>query len=241
MDYRDDVISQLVSRKSFAEVGGLWGEVNEKTTIAYAGGASDLCQIDIWNQDSEWWPRFRTRYKERGVPFVREVIGSIDNPSVTKTIGQYDIVHCSGVLYHCPNPILTLRNLRTITREKLVIAVAVMPSKIENEHGSVSISDEAAIYIPCIEERSRIIIDLYTHQKDGGNAYGVNYRMPNWFFTDGSPNYGPWWWLWTAEYFKRLITASGFVVTADYSQFEGTGHLFVCDKIEDEDSNYGVF
>ncbi|WP_407525533.1 hypothetical protein [Methylobacterium oryzisoli] len=47
MDHRNDVIAKIVQGKSFAEVGGLWGLVNEKVSVAHDAGATDLCMIDI--------------------------------------------------------------------------------------------------------------------------------------------------------------------------------------------------
>jgi hypothetical protein len=241
MDHRNSIIGGLVRGRSFAEVGGLWGAVNEKTTVAHQAGASDLCQIDIWPSHSEWWEKFRAKCDDLGLPSVREVIGSIDSRKTLDLVGSYEIVHCSGVIYHCPNPLLTISNLRSITKQTLIVAVAVMPNHIKNERGSVDISDEAAICIPCIDERSRMVMDLYTKEKYGGNAWGLNDKISTWYFSDNSPNYGPWWWLWTAEYFKRLLSCSGFDVVADYSQFDGTGHLYVCNKVKFEEQNYGLF
>ena len=41
-DVRDTYISQVVAGKSFADVGGLWGTVNEKVSVAHAHGARGL-------------------------------------------------------------------------------------------------------------------------------------------------------------------------------------------------------
>ena len=37
-DVRDTYISQVVAGKSFADVGGLWGTVNEKVSVAHTHG-----------------------------------------------------------------------------------------------------------------------------------------------------------------------------------------------------------
>ena len=39
-DYRDDFIARVVRGKSFVDVGGLWGTVSEKVSVAHAAGAA---------------------------------------------------------------------------------------------------------------------------------------------------------------------------------------------------------
>ena len=46
-DVRDTYIRQVVAGKSFADVGGLWGTVNEKVSVAHAYGARALTMIDV--------------------------------------------------------------------------------------------------------------------------------------------------------------------------------------------------
>jgi 2-polyprenyl-3-methyl-5-hydroxy-6-metoxy-1,4-benzoquinol methylase len=113
-DHRDAWIEKIVSGKTFVDIGGLWGLTNEKVTSAHHAGATDVCMVDIWPPDSEWWLKFRAHCLEKGLGHVREVVTSIDNPNIIQSIGLYDIVHCSGVLYHCPNPFLTIRNLMSL-------------------------------------------------------------------------------------------------------------------------------
>jgi hypothetical protein len=40
VDLRDQYISKVVTDKTFAEVGGLWGTINEKISVAYQYGAA---------------------------------------------------------------------------------------------------------------------------------------------------------------------------------------------------------
>ena len=44
-DVRDTYIGQLVAGKSFADVGGLWGTVNEKVSVAHTHAARTLTMI----------------------------------------------------------------------------------------------------------------------------------------------------------------------------------------------------
>jgi hypothetical protein len=240
-DNRDAFIAEVVPGRSFLEVGGLWGTVNEKATIAAAAGAERVGALDIWRSDSEWWAAFRNRCAERNVSGVTEIIGSIDNPEIVDCIGTYDVVHCAGVLYHCPNPYLTIANLRTVTGEFLLLTSAVMPPVIENEHGRVVLDPDTAVLVPALSESKRRIFDAYITKAYGGGAYGVNGPIDSWFFADGKPNYGPWWWLWTAALLERIMVCCGFELVRSVPQFSGTGHLMMLRKVPLSIENYGSF
>ncbi len=204
-DHRNSFIESIAPGKSFLEVGGLWGEVNEKATVAFAAGATEIGALDIWKEDSEWWQRFRNRCAAFGLKGVKETIGSIDNVDVIGRVGVYDIVHCSGVLYHCPNPFLTLSHLRQLTSEYFLLATAVMPPLIENSEGRVEFGADSALLVPCLTDERRGVVSKYITQAYGGGAYGVHTPIDDWFFRGDEPNYGPWWWLWTG----RLCRAHG--------------------------------
>jgi hypothetical protein len=241
LDHRDEFIREVASGKSFLEVGGLWGAVNEKATVAHRAGATVIGALDIWPAESEWWLKFRERCAENGLLSVTQIIGSIDNPDVIEKVGSYDVVHCAGVLYHCPHPFFTLINLRTMTRDILILTSAVMPPVVENEFGRVVFPEDMAISVPAISENNRKVIDHYIRLAYGGGAYGVNDAIDGWFFSDATPNYGPWWWLWSAEYLNRIVPACGFEIVKTASQFNGTGHLMMLRKIPLKTNNYGVF
>lgn len=241
LDHRDEFIREVVDGKSFLEVGGLWGAVNEKATVAHRANAKAIGALDIWPADSEWWLKFRERCIEHGLTNVAEIIGNTDNPKTLTQVGTYDVVHCAGVLYHCPNPFLTLSNLRHMSNGIVLLTSAVMPPLVENKFGQVVFPDDMAISVPAIDEQNRKVIDHYIKDAYGGGAYGVNDAIDSWFFSDGAPNYGPWWWLWTAEYLNRIVPACGFEIIRTASQFNGTGHLMMLRKVAITTQNYGVF
>ncbi|MDN3625496.1 class I SAM-dependent methyltransferase [Methylobacterium isbiliense] len=241
MDHRNEIIAKLSPGKSFAEVGGLWGLANEKVSVAHAAGATDLCMIDIWKPHDNWWVSFRNHCKERNIPYIREIIGSIDNVDIVRQVGVYDVVHCSGVLYHCPNPILTISHLAAITRDILLLGTAVMPASVVNEAGSVQLDKDHAIFVPSITEEKRKVYEKYISEAYGGGAWGINNPVDDWYFSSGAPNYGPWWWLWTHDYVRGLIEASGLKVIEEFDQFNGTGRLFACAKQYIGTENFGQY
>jgi hypothetical protein len=240
-DNRDAYLQQFVKDKTFIDVGGLWGLVNEKVTVAHDYGAISVAMMDIWKPDDEWWVKFRERYSCRGIPRVDEIYGSVDNSQLVSSIGRFDVVHASGLLYHCPNPVLTLRNLHQICGGTLILATAVMPPEIENEYGRLVFESDAAYYVPALSEPKRRIVDAYIKARYGGGAYGVNEPIDAWFFDDGHPNYGPWWWLWSASYVQALLDSCGFEVIQSAEQFGGTGHLFACRTKGSTARGYSLF
>jgi hypothetical protein len=241
LDNRDEFIRDVVAGKTFLEVGGLWGAVNEKATVAHAAGAKAICALDIWKPETEWWLAFRSRCASVGLVGAQEVIGSIDNVETIRRLGIHDVVHCAGVLYHCANPFLTLSHLRAVTGETLLLTAAVMPEVIENEYGRIQLDPDFALCVPCLTEEKRRVADLYLRKAYGGGAFGVNAPIKSWFFNDGAPNYGPWWWLWTAQYLERLVSACGFEIVKTASQYNGTGHLLMLKKTTIAQENYGEF
>src|SRR5215470_8272949 len=99
-DPRDRYIHRVTAGRTFAEVGGLWGTLNERISVAHAAGARQLTMIDLSGPDSHWWMKFRKRCEELLVPAVEEVSAEILHLAAQPTPPLYDVVHCSGVLYH---------------------------------------------------------------------------------------------------------------------------------------------
>ena len=111
-DVRDTYIGQVVAGKSFADIGGLWGTVNEKVSVAHAHGARGLAMIDVSPTDSELWALFDERRRTLRLPAVECVSADILTLVEADPCPQFDVVHCSGVLYHMPEPMQFLRALR---------------------------------------------------------------------------------------------------------------------------------
>ena len=49
--------------------------------------------------------------------------------------GTFEMVHCSGVLYHMPNPVSTILRLRSVTERYLILSSAVVPDRIATSEG----------------------------------------------------------------------------------------------------------
>lgn len=226
---REQWIAMVAAGKSFAEVGGLWGTVNEQVTVAARAGASATTMIDVAPTDldegeDDLWQLFRERAVSLGVTDTTCVQGSIDDPEVVQRVGSFDVVSCSGVIYHCSDPLHTLRQLRAITRETLILGTATMPETISTTAGTVSVEPGAALLVPAMTLSQRAVLGEWLRVVGGVQALGVNYPMQtDWALDD----YGAWWWFFTRDYVAALLRVAGFEVETIASYWEGRATIYL--------------
>jgi SAM-dependent methyltransferase len=206
-DPRDEFIARVVRGRSFADVGGLWGTVNEKVSVAHAAGASALAMIDI-SERGDRWTAFEARCRQLGVPDVRTVQGDVQELVEAVPDLVFDVVHCSGVLYHLPEPLRLLRALRKAAREHVVFTSAVTATTISNAAGTLRIPDSAALFVPALSGAEREILRAHWEPVLGDGAHGITKDVPRWRVED----FGPWWWLPTPAALSAMCEAAGFRV-----------------------------
>lgn len=205
-DLRDEYIGKVVNSKSFADVGGLWGTVNEKVSVAHAYGASALTMIDITPPEDELWRLFEDRRRALRLPEVLCVSNDIVVLAETSPCPQFDVVHCSGILYHMPDPIRFLVALRRITRGHLVLTSVVTATRVESEQGALELPQASALFIPALQKKERSILKSYWQRFVGDGAIGLTCEATSWQPKD----FAPWWWLPTVEALKMMCMAAGF-------------------------------
>lgn len=206
VDPRDGYIARVVKDRSFVDVGGLWGTVNEKISVAHKYGANALTMIDVVPPENELWRLFDERCRSLKLPEVRCISSDILKIGETMTGLQFDVVHCSGVLYHMPDPIRFLVALRKLTRGYLILNSVVTATKVESEVGVLEIPDGAALFVPALNDKEKAVTKSYWQQFVGDAAIGVTRATQSWRIND----FGPWWWLPTVEALKAMSRASGF-------------------------------
>jgi hypothetical protein len=225
---REQWIAGAAAGKSFAEVGGLWGTVNEQVTVAARAGATATTMIDVAPSENgggeDLWTQFRDRAASLGVTDTTCVQASIDDPDTPGKVGEFDVASCSGVLYHCPNPLHTLRQLREITRETLVLGTASMPETVSSAAGTVSVEPGSALLVPAMNDSQRAVLGQWLSEVGGVQALGVNYPMQtDWALDD----YGAWWWFFTRDYVTALLRVSGFEVETVANYWDGRATLYL--------------
>lgn len=205
-DPRDEYLSEVVKGKSFADVGGLWGTVGEKISVAHRYGASALTMIDVAPPPDERWQLFDERRRGLEVPPVNCISGDVVSLVENNSCPQFDVVHCSGVLYHIPDPIRLVAALRKVAREYLIFCSVVTASKVESDEGTLELPRAAALFVPALQTRERAILSSYWSRFVGDQALGITGPQPSWQLDD----FSPWWWLPTMEALKAICAVAGF-------------------------------
>jgi hypothetical protein len=179
-DPRDEYVGRVVAGKSFADIGGLWGTVNEKCSVAHRHGANDLAMIDRVDEQNGLWRQFEERRRELSLPPVRCISSELVELSNSPDPPVFDVVHCSGVLYHIPNPVQILVALRKITREHLVLASCITATTVKSELGTLTIPAGAALFVPALRGREREIVNAHWAKTVSDNAIGLTRELPKW-------------------------------------------------------------
>lgn len=228
---REEWIAAATPGRSFAEVGGLWGEVNEQVTVAAGAGASALTMLDVAPEEGpdDLWGAFRKRLDERGISGVRCIRGSVDDAEAIEAVGTVDVLHCSGVLYHCPEPLRTLRNLRSVVRQTLVLGTATMPEEVATSAGTIRIEPGSAMLVPALNDSQRAIFGEWLRENGASQAYGVNHDVGGaWDMRrEGWNPYEAWWWFFTRDYVSSLLAVAGFDVRNVASYWNGRATFYL--------------
>lgn len=109
--------------RSFADVGGVWMREGEVAFTAEEAGATAVTLFDVGDPDLTAIP---AKVAERGSQ-LRYVQGDLEDPRSVAEVGPHDVVWCTGVLYHTPNPVKQLMHLREITGELLYLGTLTLP------------------------------------------------------------------------------------------------------------------
>ncbi len=198
-DIRDVYISRVVKGRSFVDIGGLWGTVNEKVSVAHRHGASSLAMIDVTIEGGELWDLFEKRMNSLKVTGFECVSGNV---CTLNDMRPYDVVHSSGILYHHPNPFDILRACRRLTKKYLVLSSAVIPTTIVNEFGKIDVPPSGLLFIPALNEVERQIMTRFW--LDGG--LGAFSKVWDYDLDD----FGPWYFLPTATTLTNMCDIAGF-------------------------------
>ncbi len=116
-----DYVKRYAPGRSFVDIGGMWGINGRYSFEAEAAGASRVVLVDM-DETPEFSNRVSTENSK--VEFVNY---DATSPSLHQEIGEFDVVWCFGVLYHLPDPLGFLQNLRRICKERLILETLAIP------------------------------------------------------------------------------------------------------------------
>ncbi|HYZ30792.1 MAG TPA: class I SAM-dependent methyltransferase [Crenalkalicoccus sp.] len=222
-------IAALVPGRSFADLGGLWGLENERVSTALLAGAREATMVDAIPRDHLLWAELAARCAARGVAAPRMVQADILDPGLPGAVGLFDVVHCSGVIYHCPDPYHALRQMMAVARRHLLLGSATVPARIENAAGVLELGEGRVIAVPALRGAARAV--LARHFAEAGIAVHnlTTTEAHPWTWPGGAFNTAPWWWLWTAETLAAMAETAGLRVREVFGAWEGRAHYLVCE------------
>jgi len=184
------LIQKYVPNKSFIDIGCMWRVDGEYAFEAVRAGAHPVTGVDV-NDATGNFDRKNAAH-EGAVRFIK---GDLNDPDIEQWAGKHDVVFCAGVLYHLPNPLYSIFQLRKLCAELLILASAsVMEQPVPN----------SAIFLPGLDDSARRALNYQVRpdaQKRGLDTPIDAYR-----------GYAPWFWLPTPSCIRSMVEAVGFEV-----------------------------
>lgn len=185
---REELICRFARDRSVADIGCMWGVDGAIAFVAEEHGATAVTAVDLMPASA----KFEAERKRRSSQ-VRFIQGDVHDEKVIGVVGEHDLVWCSGVLYHAPNPLLTLARLRQITGELLILATETIPE--------VPGLAQACVFLPGLSGADR---ELHASARPGVSAAGLSHAF------DPKEAYGTWWWGLSRSAVRGMLHASGF-------------------------------
>lgn len=182
---REDVVRRHAAGRTFCDVGCMWKVHGRIAFVAEEAGATSVTGVDVMEAS----PEFRAE-RERRSSSVRFVRGDLHEASTVAEVGPHEVVWCSGVLYHAPNPVLTLQRLRELTTELLILQTMTLPELPGVKQGLV--------FYPGVPDAG-----LYARW---GEAAARSLRLPR----PGEDPYAPWWWGISRSALAAMLRAADF-------------------------------
>jgi hypothetical protein len=182
---REEVVRRHAAGKTFCDVGCMWKVHGRIAFVAEEAGATAVTGFDVMDAT----PEFRAEHAGRS-SLVRFVRGDLHDPSTVAEVGPHEVVWCSGVLYHAPNPLLTLERLRELTTELLILQTMTLPELPGVKQGLVFYP---GVPNPRLYER-------------WGKEAARSLRLPG----PGEDPYAPWWWGISQSALAAMLRAAHF-------------------------------
>jgi hypothetical protein len=196
-DNRRRLVRSLAPGRSFIDVGGMFGVSGELAFLAEECGATRCVLFDAMDPTDE----FAARHS-RSSSGVQHIQGDLHDPEAIAALGTFDVVWCTGVLYHSPNPMFQLMHLRQLTTETMVLGNLVIPE--------VPGFDQVCILYPGIPKK----------MQDGfAEMYGGPERFPGMAVPfDATPNYAyaNMWWGITPSAMRSMMRFTGLDIIEEY-------------------------
>jgi len=187
-----DLIRSAAPNKSFVDIGALWGVHGLYAFLAEEAGATRVVAVDVYPATDEFSAEHARR--ESLVEFVQ---GDVTRSETIRQIRPCDVVFCSGVLYHTPNPVHLLASLRSICNETLILDTAVVPEMRDLSH--------IAVFYPFLPKSER---KLWSR----GRGIRLGLTTPY----EPRQGYGNWFWGMSPSCVEAMLKCAGFETVKKY-------------------------
>lgn len=184
---RGALIEEFAPQKSVVDIGCMWRVNGYYSFLAEEYGARSVIAVDVM-EETEAFREVWTR-RESSVRFIQ---GDINDETTVEAIGMSEVVFCSGVLYHTPNPLVTLSRLRRICSETLILGSAVIPE--------IPGLKNMAVFYPLLDQKQREFWRTDVHEIGLSDPYQPDLGYTNWF------------WGLTSSCLAALVQCGGFEV-----------------------------
>jgi hypothetical protein len=191
---RESFIDEHAGGRSFADIGGLFMLHGEMAYRAERAGATQVTLFDSGDPD---YGGFDQRRRETGSR-IRFVQGDLEEEATPERVGLHDVVWCTGVVYHTPNPVLQLMRLREITRELLYLGTHSIPE--------IPGFEQACVFYPYLPDRER-----RAHARAHWNAADLH-AVGTPFDDLSMHGYGNFWWGITPSALRAMLRTARFEV-----------------------------
>jgi SAM-dependent methyltransferase len=206
-------IKTLAQGKKFVDVGCMWAVTGDYCFLAEKSGASQVVGIDIYPPQKEFIEKIQL-YKSN-VKFVKGDINSEETVKSTlnELSGTAELVFCSGVLYHVPDPVFTLRKLGSLLSDggQLILNTMTIP-----EQGT-----------PCTSILlSGLDTDEITPYILGRQGVGLTEKF------DVTQGYANWVWGMTPSCVREMVKIAGFEIIDEDMGVNQEIYACLANKIE---------
>lgn len=226
---KNDWVARIAADRTFADVGGLWGTVNEMASVALQAGAAHATMIDIQPPGNSWWHAFDERMAGLGLSNYSCIHADACRDGFRDRVGVHDVVHCSGIIYHLPDPFTLILALRSITVEHLILTSMYIPEQIKNDAGRLDLRGGGAVLAHAMTDDKKAKV-IRQHFEDlglqvGGITVPLNEPL---VLEDGRGNTSPWWWLMTPPLLRSMLEIAGFEVIDEGDSWAERSRSFLC-------------
>jgi hypothetical protein len=166
----------------------MWGINGANSFFAEKCGAKRVLALDVYPATEQFLSEH-----SRSNSQIDFVLGDINEADTLRRLGTSNVVLCSGVLYHMPDPFSLLVRLRSISDDVLILGTQLVPE--------IPGLRNAAVFYPMLEEK---------HRSRFKQGIGMQKAITGPY--EPESGYGNWFWGLTASCVESLLICTGFTI-----------------------------